>query len=79
MDTRLESGRLAREWRTKQVMVGIYCRGHDHAGGDEAEGHRFGQLDEETVWAGVSDDGSETGFVFLGRLAFEKFEDLDFD
>ena len=31
MDTRLETGRLAREWRTMQVMVGIYCRGHGHA------------------------------------------------
>jgi hypothetical protein len=32
VDKRLDSGRLAREWRTMQVMVGIYCRGHDHIG-----------------------------------------------
>jgi Nitrous oxide-stimulated promoter len=31
MDPRLEAGRLQREWRTMQVMVGIYCRGHEHA------------------------------------------------
>jgi Nitrous oxide-stimulated promoter len=31
MDPRLESGHLRREWRTMQVMVGIYCRGHEHA------------------------------------------------
>jgi len=31
MDLRFESGRLQREWRTMQVMVGIYCRGHGHA------------------------------------------------
>ena len=30
MDPRLESGHLRREWRTMQVMVGIYCRGHEH-------------------------------------------------
>ena len=32
MDTRLETGRLGREWRTMQVMVGIYCSGHGHQG-----------------------------------------------
>jgi hypothetical protein len=31
MDPRLQSGRLRREWRTMQVMVGIYCAGHAHA------------------------------------------------
>jgi hypothetical protein len=33
MDTHLETGRLAREWRTMQLMVGIYCRGHGHCAG----------------------------------------------
>lgn len=33
MDTHFETGRLAREWRTMQVMVGIYCRGHGHCAG----------------------------------------------
>jgi Nitrous oxide-stimulated promoter len=31
MDVHLETGRLRREWRTMQVMVGIFCRGQDHA------------------------------------------------
>ena len=31
MDSRLDTGRLRREWRTLQVMVGIYCRGHGHS------------------------------------------------
>jgi Nitrous oxide-stimulated promoter len=31
MDSRLDTGRLRREWRTMQVMVEIYCRGHGHA------------------------------------------------
>src|SRR5512137_2499082 len=37
MDMRLETGRLRREWRTMQVMVGIFCRGQGHActAGDE--------------------------------------------
>ena len=30
MESRLDTGRLRREWRTMQVMVGIYCRGHGH-------------------------------------------------
>ena len=30
MDERLGTGRLGREWRTLQAMVGIYCVGHDH-------------------------------------------------
>jgi predicted amidophosphoribosyltransferase len=32
VNSRLDSGRLRREWRTMQVMVGIYCRGHGHQG-----------------------------------------------
>jgi hypothetical protein len=32
MVTYLETGRLRREWRTMQVMVGIYCSGHGHQG-----------------------------------------------
>ena len=31
MDNRLDDGRLAREWRTMQAMVELYCRGHAHA------------------------------------------------
>jgi hypothetical protein len=37
MDNDLERGRLRREWRTMEAMVGIYCRGHEHvaaAGGE---------------------------------------------
>ena len=34
MESRLDAGRLRREWRTMQVMVGIYCRGHEHAATD---------------------------------------------
>jgi hypothetical protein len=30
MDNRLDQGRLAREWRTMQAMVAVYCRGHGH-------------------------------------------------
>lgn len=30
MDERLETGRLGREWRTLQAMVGIYCAGSGH-------------------------------------------------
>jgi hypothetical protein len=36
MDTRLETGRLKREWRTMQAMVEIYCSGHGHP---SAPGH----------------------------------------
>jgi len=31
MDMRLETGRLRREWRTMQVMVGNFCQGQGHA------------------------------------------------
>jgi hypothetical protein len=31
MENRLDRGRLQREWRTMQAMVGIYCDGHAHA------------------------------------------------
>jgi hypothetical protein len=31
MDNRLDEGRLAREWRTMQAMVQLYCRGQSHA------------------------------------------------
>jgi predicted amidophosphoribosyltransferase len=31
METRLDTGRLRREWQTMQVMVDIFCRGHGHA------------------------------------------------
>jgi hypothetical protein len=37
MDSRLDTGRLRREWRTMQVMVGMYCRGHGHPGTDGDE------------------------------------------
>jgi len=30
MENRLDDGRLQREWRTMQAMVGIYCRGQGH-------------------------------------------------
>jgi hypothetical protein len=30
MGPRLENGRLQREWHTMQVMVDIFCRGHEH-------------------------------------------------
>ncbi len=30
MHNSLEDGRLQREWRTLQAMVGIHCRGHAH-------------------------------------------------
>ena len=31
MYNRLDEGRLAREWRTLQAMVELYCGGHRHA------------------------------------------------
>lgn len=30
MESRLDRGRLRREWHTMQAMVRIYCRGHGH-------------------------------------------------
>lgn len=31
MENVLSTGRMRREWRTMQVMVGIYCAGHEHS------------------------------------------------
>jgi hypothetical protein len=31
MENVLTTGRLRREWRTMQVMVDIYCAGHEHS------------------------------------------------
>jgi hypothetical protein len=36
MENDLDRGRLRREWRTMQAMVGLYCSGHGHSRPDEA-------------------------------------------
>ena len=46
--------------------------------GDEAKGHRLGQLDKHTVGPDVGDDGGEAGLRFFGDFSLEEFEQLDF-
>jgi hypothetical protein len=36
MENDLDQGRLRREWRTMQAMVGLYCEGHGHSRPDDA-------------------------------------------
>jgi hypothetical protein len=38
MENGLDRGRLRREWRTMQAMVGIWCRGQAHGGRSEGPG-----------------------------------------